>query len=49
MKDLVSVYEFQRLILNVEFFEDFFGKGIRNVGVENPGFLPTPILKRMCL
>ena len=24
MKDLVSVYEFQRLILNVECFEDFF-------------------------
>ena len=40
MKDLVSVYEFQRLILNVELFEDFFRKWIRNV-VENPGFLPT--------
>ena len=41
MKDLVSVYEFQRLILNVGFFEDFFKKWIRNVRVGNPGFLPT--------
>ena len=41
MRDLVSVYEFQRLILIVEFFEDFFRKWIRNARVENHGFLPT--------
>ena len=41
MKDLVSVYEFQRLILNVEVLKIFFRKWIRNVRVENPGFLPT--------
>ena len=35
MKDLVSVYEFQRLILNVEFFlKIFFRKWIRNVRVK---------------
>ena len=41
MKDLVSVFEFQILILNVDFLEDFIRKWIRNVRVENPGFLPT--------
>ena len=41
MRDLVAVYEFQRLILRVEFFDHFPRKWIRNVRVENPGFLPT--------
>ena len=41
MRDLVSVYEIQRLILKVKFFEDFLRKWIRNVRVEKPGFLPT--------